>query len=293
MAVYTLRPERDDSQRGDQARLRTAFVLGGGGNLGAIQVGMLQALADRGIFPDELVGCSVGAINAAALAGDPTVRGVARMNEIWSKLDSEVICPPGRLSGLLLLTRKYRSLQSNSALRRLLESSLGYDTFEQTRVPLSVVATSLRTGCDHWFTSGSVVSAVLASAALPAVFPPVEIDGERFVDGGVVDNVPISRALAGGVERIFVLHVGNFSRPRPEPKRPLDALLQSFSIARNYRFHTETRTAPPGVDLIVLPSIDPGPIKPNDFSKSALLISRARAATATFLDTGNRIAANT
>lgn len=290
MAVYVLRPELRGANR---ARPRTAFVLGGGGNLGAIQVGMLRALADRGIVPDELVGCSVGAINAAALAGDPTPAGIERMSEIWSRLESEVICPPGRLSGLLLLTRKYRSLQSNDALQRLLDSSLGYATFEETAIPLSVIATSLRTGCEHWFTSGAVVPAVLASAALPAVFPPVEINGERFVDGGVVDNVPISRALASGAERIFVLHVGNFARPRPEPKRPLDALLQSFSIARNYRFHAETRAAPPGVELVVLPSIDPGPIKPNDFSKSAQLISRARAATGAFLDAEGRIAANT
>ena len=290
MAVYALRPEL---RGGDRTRPRTAFVLGGGGNLGAIQVGMLQALADRGILPDELIGCSVGAINAAALAEDPTADGIARMNEIWSRLDSEVICPPGRLSGLLLLTRKYRSLQSNDALRRLLETSLGYQKFEETPVPLAVVATSLRTGCDHWFTTGPVVPAVLASAALPAIFPPVEIDGERFVDGGVVDNVPISRALAGAVQRVFVLHVGNFSRPRPEPKRPLDALLQCFSIARNYRFHAETRAAPPDVELVVLPSIDPGPIKPNDFSRSAQLISRARAATATFLDASSRMAAST
>src|SRR5258708_1341913 len=217
MAVYALRPElRGD----DRTRPRTAFVLGGGGNLGAIQVGMLQALADRGILPDELIGCSVGAINAAALAEDPTPDGIARMNEIWSRLDSEVICPPGRLSGFLVLTRKYRSLQSNGALRRLLETGLGYQKFEETPVPLAVVATSLRTGCDHWFTTGPVVPAVLASAALPAIFPPVEIDGERFVDGGVVDNVPISRALAGGGRRGFVLHGGNVSRPRPQPNRP-------------------------------------------------------------------------
>jgi NTE family protein len=266
---------------------RTAFVLGGGGNLGAIQVGMLQALADRGVFPDELIGCSVGAINAAALAAEPTKAGVDQMAEMWSELDSDVLCPPGRLSGLWLLTRKYRSLQSNVALRKLLETNLPRRTFEEMAVPLAVVATSLRTGREHWFTRGEVVPAILASAALPALFPPVEIAGERFVDGGVVDNVPISRALASGAQRIFVLHVGNFARPRPEPKRPLDALLQSFSIARNYRFQTETRTAPVGVDLIVLPSIDPGPIRPNDFSRSAELVSRAKAATGTFLDTSS------
>ena len=289
MAVYSLRRRKDGAP--EPAPPQTAFVLGGGGNLGAIQVGMLRALADRGVRPDALFGCSVGAINAAALAIDPTTTGVDRLARLWGDLDSEVVCPPGRLSGLLLLTRKYRSLQSNDALRRLLESSLPYRRFDETAVPLSVIATSLRTGRDHWFTDGEVIPAVLASAALPAIFPPVEIDGENFIDGGVVDNVPISRALTSGAQRIYVLHVGNFGRPRPEPRRPIDALLQSYSIARNYRFHSEIESPPPGIELVVLPSIDPGPIKPNDFGKSKGLIERAHAATAAFLDADSRLVA--
>jgi NTE family protein len=259
-------------------------VLGGGGNLGAIQVGMMQALVQRGIVPDRIYGCSVGAINAAALAADPTPSGVDHMADIWSRLDSNVICPPGRISGLLLLTRKYASLQSNEALRRLLESALPYERFEDAVVPLEVVATSLRTGGERWFEHGPLIDAVLASAALPAVFPPVIIDGEPFVDGGVVDNVPIERAVESGADRIYVLHVGNFDRPRAAPRRPIDALLQSFSIARNYRFRQELARVPERVEMIVLPSINPGPIKANDFSHSRPLIARAYAATASFLD---------
>lgn len=291
MSVHELRPGIAETATAEVPPV--AFVLGGGGNLGAIQVGMLQALTERGIVPDLLYGCSVGAINAAALAADPTASGVARLVDVWSQLDSEVVCPPGRLSGLFLLTRKYRSLQSNDALRRLLESSLTYRRFEEAAIPVSVVATSLRTGRDHWFESGEVIPAVLASAALPAIFPPVEIGGEQFVDGGVVDNVPISRALTSGAARVYVLHVGNFDRPRPEPRRPIDALLQSFSIARNYRFQTETAAPPPGVELVVLPSIDPGTVRPNDFGKSSGLIRRARVAAAAFLDADERLVAGT
>lgn len=276
MSVRELRPVPDVP--------RTAFVLGGGGNLGAIQVGMLRALISRGITPDALYGCSVGAINASSLASDPSIGGVDRLARVWRDLDSDVICPPGRLSGLLLLTRRYRSLQSNEALRHLLESSLSYRRFEDASIPVEVVATSLRTGQERWFTSGEVIPAVLASAALPAVFPPVEIGGETFIDGAVVDNVPISRAVTGGASRVYVLHVGNFDRPRPDPKRPIDALLHSFSIARNYRFQAETRYPPSGVELIVLPSIDPGSVRPNDFGKSGGLIERAYAAASGFLD---------
>ena len=137
-------------------------------------------------------------------------------------------------------------------------------------MPVHVNATSLATGRGHWFTSGPAVEAILASAALPAVFPPVFIDGEAFIDGGVVDNVPISRAVALGVQRVYVLHVGNFTRPRPLPRRPIDVLLQSFSIARNHRFLAETDDPPAEVELVVLPGVDPGRIRRNDFSRSRM-----------------------
>ena len=115
------------------------------------------------------------------------------------------------------------------------------------------------------------------------MFPPVVVNGEAYIDGGVVDNVPISRALALGARRVFVLHVGNFARPRSLPKRPIDVLLQSFSIARNHRFLAETDEPPPDVELVVLPGVDPGRIRRNDFSRSRDLMDRAYAAARDFL----------
>ncbi|MDQ3756291.1 MAG: patatin-like phospholipase family protein [Actinomycetota bacterium] len=262
---------------------KTAFVLGGGGNLGAIQVGMLRALAERGIVPDTLVGCSVGAINAAAVAGDPTLAGIERLAEVWASLHDDVIAG-GRLTSLKVFANRTPSLQANDHLRSLLEAQLDYSTFEQARIPLHVVATSLDTGHARWFSSGPVVDAILASAALPAVFPPVEIDGEQLIDGGVVDNVPLSKAVELGAKRIFVLHVGNFDRKRPLPKRPIDVLVQSFSIARNHRFLRESLTPPAGVEMVVLPSVDPGPLRYDDFRHSGRLIEQAYTAAAGFLD---------
>jgi NTE family protein len=270
----------------------TAIVLGGGGNLGATQVGMLRALLERGVQPDVLVGCSVGALNAAGLAADPTPSGVERLEEIWRNLDGEAIVASGRLSALWLLTRKYRSLQPNDGLRRLIEQWLPFRRFEEARIPFHVVATSLRTGGECWFNRGPVVEPILASAALPAVFPPVEINGEMLIDGAVVNNVPISKAVELGAKRIYVLHVGNFERPRRAPKRPLDALLQSFSIARNFRFHHETAAHGGTAELIVVPGVDPGTVKYNDFGRSRELIERAYRSTAAWLDTSARAAAN-
>src|SRR3954447_26921171 len=261
----------------------TAFVLGGGGNLGAVQVGMLQALFESGVVPEVVIGCSVGALNAAGLAGDPTLSGVQKMRETWLNLTGDELFPAGRISGLWMLGRKGQAIQSNSGLRELIERTLPFRRLEEAVIPVHVNATSLETGRGHWFTNGPAVDAILASAALPAVFPPVLVDGEAYIDGGVVDNVPISRALALGARRIFVLHVGNFERPRQLPRRPIDVLLQSFSIARNHRFLAETDDPPPDVDLIVLPGVDPGRIRRNDFSRSRDLIDRAYAAATDFL----------
>lgn len=263
---------------------RTAFVLGGGGNLGAIQVGMLQAVMERGITPDVVVGCSVGAINAAAVSADPSLSGIELLREIWVSIRDDVICPSGKLSGLRLLTHRGHSLQPNDGLRHLLETHLPWKTFEEFPTPFQVVAASLTTGHDRWFSSGDVVEPILASAALPAIFPPVEIDGDLLIDGAVVDNVPISRALALGATRIVVFHVGNFERARPMPRKPLDVLVQSFSIARNHRFLREALEAPEGVEMIVLPGVDPGRLRYDDFRHSRRLISQGYAHTSHWLD---------
>lgn len=271
-------------RRAKRHRPTTVFVLGGGGNLGAIQVGMVRAVVERGIVPDAVVGCSVGAVNGAALAADPTIDGVRRLEDVWTALRDDVICPAGRLSSIRLLANRSRSLQPNDGLRRLLETWLPYRTFEDARLPLHVVATSLATGHDRWFSSGPVIEAVLASAALPGVFPPVEIEGELLIDGGVVDNVPIRRAVELGAERIVVLHVGNFERTRPVPRRPIDVLVQSFSIARNHRFLREMAQPPEGVELLVVPSADPGPIRYDDFRQSRRLMALGYSAASQYLD---------
>jgi NTE family protein len=201
---------------------------------------------------------------------------------VWRGIDVASLFPTGR-SVLGLLTSRGLALRGDTALRRLVETAIPFARFEDAVVPLHVVTTSLRTGRERWFDRGPVIEPILASAALPAVFPPVEIDGELLVDGGVVDNVPVSRAIALGAERVVVFHVGNFDRARPAPKRPIDVLLQAFSIARSYRFLAETEIQPPGVELIVLPGFDPGPLRRNDFSHSNALIDKAWSSTRTYL----------
>ncbi|MCU1463218.1 MAG: Patatin [Acidimicrobiales bacterium] len=267
----------------DRRKMRTVFVLGGGGNLGAVQVGMLRAVIERGVVPDLLLGSSVGALNAAAVAADASLDGVESLDKAWRAINGDDLMP-GHLSGLWQLARKSRSVHHNDGLRRLIDRAIPFEQFEDAPVPFQVVATSLRTGREQWFARGRIVEPILASAALPGVFPPVEIDGELFIDGGVVDNVPMTRAATLGATRMYVFHVGNFDRPRPDPKRPIDVLLQAFSISRNYRFLAEMQDPPEGVEMICLPAVDPGSLRRNDFARSAQLIDRAYANASAFLD---------
>ena len=246
---------------------------------------MADALIARGIRPDIVLGCSVGALNGAAIAADPNPDGAARLVETWLNPVTWQVFGGSRFAGPWLLLRRGRSMVGNERLRALIERTLEVRRFEDLTIPFHVVATSLRSGLARWFDRGPMVEPILASAALPAVLPPVTIDGDVLIDGGVVDNVPISRAVELGATRVVVLHAGNFDRPRPDPQRPLDVLLQAFSIARNERFARESQTlADTGVDVHVLPGIDPGPLRRDDFTRSESLISRARATTLAWLD---------
>ncbi len=264
---------------------RTAFVLSGGGNLGALQVGMLQALAEHAIVPDLVLGCSVGALNGATYARAPTQAGVARMAENWMSIDSPTLMPSSRLPSALQLLRKGASLHDNGGLRESVKTMLGDQRrFDELLLPFECVATTVDTAMAHWFTAGDLVEPIMASAALPAVYPPVTIDGVRYVDGGVVDNVPIARAVELGCTRLFVIQVGPHGRPDADIRRPLDGALLAYWLARNSRFARDLAALPEGVEAIVLPPGERPELKYHDFSETAALIDQGYSTTWAFLD---------
>ena len=265
---------------------RTAFVFSGGGNLGAIQVGQALALLERGIVPDAVIGCSVGALNAAAIAADPSVEQAVRLASLWRGLSREDIFPStGRGRGPWLYVRNGVAAYSDQGLRRLIHSwTQTAKRFEDFASRLCIVATSLRTGLEKWFESGDVTQPLLASTALPGAFPPVDIDGETYIDGGVVNNIPISKAFELNAKRVYVLDVGNHEEERPAPKRPYEVLMQAVNIARAHRFRIEREQVPDGVEMIRMPTIEIGKLRYDDFSKSADLIERAYRASVEFLD---------
>ncbi|MGY1846424.1 patatin-like phospholipase family protein [Blastococcus sp. SYSU DS1021] len=264
----------------------TAFVLGGGGVLGAAEVGMLEALFEHGIRPDLIVGTSVGAINGALVAADPTPAAVDRMRAVWEELASEGVLAGSVLARVGTLVRTRTHLHPREPLRDLLARHLPVETFGELQVPFQCVAASIERAAEHWFSDGPLVPAVLASCAVPGLLPPVELDGEHYLDGGLVHSIPVGRAVALGADTIYVLHVGRIDRPLRPPTRPWEVATVAFEIARRHRFAADLAALPSGVTLHVLPSgeqAEPSAgdlrnLRYRDFSGVRSRIDRARDA---------------
>jgi NTE family protein len=265
-------------------RGKVAFVLSGGGNLGAIQVGMLRALVEREIRADLVLGCSVGALNGAAYAADPTPAGVRNLEELWMGIDDDEVMPSGWLPAQVMMARRRPAVHDNAGLRSLVEEALAVERFEDLLVPFQCVATAVEPAAEAWFSSGPLIDPILASSALPGIFPLVTIGDLRYMDGAVVNDVPVTRAVALGARTIYILHVGTLDRPWLDPKRPLDVVVQAYWIARRHRYHEDLDELPARVKVIVLPVGSPPRLKYNDFSHSHELITQAYAATAAHLD---------
>ena len=234
---------------------RTAFVLGGGGLLGAVEVGMLRALLDADIVPDLIVGTSVGALNGALVAADPTPAVVERLVGLWrSASEGREIYGDSVMRQAARAVRTRTHLHSASPLRQRIADELGDRTFADLAVPFQCCAASIERATEHWFTSGSVVDAVVASAAVPGLLPPAEVDGEHYLDGGIVNSIPVGRAVELGATRIFVLQVGRIDRPLTTPRKPWEVARVSFEIARRHRFVRELAELPDGVEAHVLPA---------------------------------------
>jgi len=235
----------------------TAFVLGGGGRYGAAQVGMLRALVEAGIGADVVVGTSIGAINGAFHCADPTVAVVERMERLWR----DVASGEGLDGSLRARVRHFvgdrASVQDRRPLADLLRSQLPVERFEELAVPFQCVAASIERATEHWFTAGPLVPALMASAAVPGIFPPMELDGEHFYDGGLVDSIPVARAIALGMGEIYVLQVGRVEDPLRPPTRLREAAVVAFEIARRHRFTTVMANLPADVTVHVLPTGSP------------------------------------
>jgi NTE family protein len=265
----------------------TAFVLSGGGSLGAVQVGMLQALAAQGVEPDLLIGTSAGALNAGYVAGRGTsTAALDDLAGVWAGLRRRDVFPlqPARLGAAAV--GRAPSLCPNGSLRRLIAEHVAFDRLEHAAIPLHVVTTDVRSGEEVVLSAGDPVDAILASAAIPAVFPSVRIDDRDLIDGGVADNAAVSQAVALGSDVVYVLPTGYACALDEAPSSPLSSALQALTLLIEQRLILEVAHYAERTDIRVLPPLCPLSVSSTDFRHGALLVERARTATGRWLDEG-------
>ena len=252
---------------------------------------MLAALIESGVRPDLIVGTSIGAINGAALAAQPDAAGVDRLTELWRDVAASGVFAGSVLRTVGTLARTRTHLHSNAALRRLLETHLSAQRIEDLAVRFECVAASIERAEEHWFSEGPLVDAVMASAAVPGILPPVRIGREHFIDGGIVNSIPVGRAVQLNAAVIYVCHVGRIDAKLRPPRRALEVGLVAFEVARRHRFHADMAALPDDVEVHVLPTGDREPIRYDslanlryrDISRLTGRIEAAHAATARYL----------
>ena len=264
---------------------KTAFVLSGGASLGAVQAGMLRALYERGVAPDLIVGTSVGALNGAFIASRPATPSTAhQLADVWRSVSRWNVFPLNPLTGFFGFFGARDHLVSDRGLRKLVADNIEVGPLEDSPVPLHVITTDLLSGRELRLSRGDMLEAVIASAAIPGVFPAVEREGRPLIDGGVANNTPIADAIELGAERIYVLPTGN-ACDLPEPPRGAVAmLLHAMSLLVMRRLLVDVEMLRGRAELIVLPPPCPLTIAPIDFAHADELIRRGYEDSRDYLD---------
>jgi NTE family protein len=265
--------------------MSTAFVLSGGASLGAIQVGMLRALVDRDVRPDMIVGTSVGAVNGAFLASrGVTTASVDELAALWLGMRRGNVFPVEPLTGLLGFLGARRNLVPVAALRRLVTRHTDHELLEDLPIPLHVIACDVHTGEEVRLSAGPLADAVMASAAIPGVLPPVEWEGRLLMDGGVIDNTPISHALELGADHVYVLPTGGPCELFQAPRGALGMLVHATTLMVAQRFAEEAAAYAGSDDVTILPPPCPIDVAPMDFGHAGRLMDRAEADACAFLE---------
>ncbi len=266
--------------------MTTAFVLSGGNNLGAVQVGMLRALAEHGEHPDLIIGASVGAVNGGWLAAGCDVAAIDRLAATWESMSRSDIFPLSPVGGFLGFIGQRDHLVSNGNLRRLLKRQLQFENLEDAPIPLTVISTDLLTGRENAITTGNATRAILASAAIPGVFPAIDIDGRPQIDGGVVNDTPVSHAIKAGADVIWALPTGFSCSASKAPKSALAMILHAIGMMASQRLVIEIERYRGTSDLRIVPPPCPLDISPIDFSQAPRLIEAGYSTAMAWLEMG-------
>lgn len=248
-----------------------AFVLGAGGSLGASQVGMLQALRDEGLTPDLIVGASVGSLNGAFLAADP-VGGASRLSYVWPALRSAAVFPGSRLEQALSIRRQHTFLHPASGLAAVIAEHLAVENIEDLQVPFTAVATDVQTAAPVLLSSGDLANALLASAAIPGVFPAVEREGRWLYDGGMVASVPMRQAQALGAKSLVVLDCGLGVRNRSVPSTFAQVMTWSLDVLMRQQARADVELVSDAVPVVYMPVQSAISVNPLDFRHTLALM---------------------
>jgi NTE family protein len=264
-----------------------AFVLSGGANLGAVQVGMVSALYEHGVTPDVLVGTSAGALNAAFLADRPCdMATVADLGEVWTGARRRDLFPVSPVSTILGLAGTRDHLVSDRGLARLADEHLGSGRLEDSAIPLHVIAADALSGAEVRLSEGPLREAVLASTAIPGLLPPVTWEGRELFDGGIANNAPISAAVALGADTVYVLPTGHACDLGEPPRGALNLTLHAITLLIHRGLIRDIETYRDAVRLIVLPPPCPCDVGPGDFTQARRLIATSLADARRFLAEG-------
>ena len=260
------------------------YVLGGGGSLGAVQVGMLQALSERAVPPDIVTGTSVGALNGAVLALEPK-SAANRLSHLWARMTRDRVFPGGLLAQARTLQHTRTHLFPSSGLTTVITDFIGADlTFSDLALPFAAVTTDIATARPHMLRDGVLLPALLASAAIPGIFAPVELGSLRLYDGGLVANVPMRQAVAMGARSLVVLDC-NFPGNIPEVTGSIaEVLFYTVMVTMRAQAVLEAPLVATDVPVIYLHGPEPHRISPLDFRQTGALIEAAYEAARTFLD---------
>lgn len=263
----------------------TALVLAGGGSLGALQVGMLKALAESRIVPDMIVGSSVGSINSAYFAAHPDVVGVAALEQLWVTTKRRDVFPL-TVKGLFRIVAKGDFLSDPEGLRGLIERNLPFRLLEQSTIPLHIVSTNFLTGQPVILSEGPAAEAIVASCAIPAAFPAVRIGNRYLVDGGIASNTPIKAAVTRGATRLIVLPTGHACALGEPPRGAIASALHALTLLVSRQIVTDLEALAGSIAFHVVPSLCPVEASPYDFSQTRQLIDRAYVQTCRWLEAG-------
>ncbi|MFI5283389.1 MAG: patatin-like phospholipase family protein [Candidatus Dormibacterales bacterium] len=264
-------------------------MLGGGGARGAAQVGVLQALFEAGVdAPTAIVGTSVGALNGSAIAAYPSLAGCLMLRELWLSREAAAVFKAHPLNILVSgLRRDRRSALPQQNVMRLIQRAQtlsGIGSFEQLTVPLTVVATDVNAGKPALFKSGALVPALLASTAIPGLFPAVRITDREHLDGGVVDNTPLDPAIADGAGQVIAISLMGGGEFEPSPQTLPELMARTLQLSLHHKMLSDFERLRGTARIVVLCPVT-APTETWEMKRSHVeqLIESSRHATAMLL----------